>query len=102
MENKKPLIDMKTNLSFEVKDSTDNIPFMKADIVKAVEMGGNLAIAFYQIDYVATARHIAIHKENNPESYTPSTLIPVAKVVLDIEAMKRLKSELSSLLEGVE
>ncbi len=89
----------KQDIVFSNVGVNDQMPYMKVDIAKATRLTSNFAISFYQIDYHAVALSITGQSPLKPEE---TKLMPVSKVVMDIETFNRLLEELNQLKENFE
>ncbi len=88
----------KTQLvSFDVTGFDDKIEYKKFDMVKASRLGGNVALSFYQLDYLALTT--VLTNERPEKSVSDIKLIPIIKAVTDIEGFFRLKTEINNLYD---
>ncbi len=77
----------------------DQLPYAKVDLCKAARVSDNYALSFYQIDYQALAYSVTPGSTIKPEQLKP---IPVAKLVMNLDALKLVMRELQQLMNVVE
>jgi hypothetical protein len=92
MSANSPLPPEKGVVRFEIQNlgDDDRLPYAKVDGVKACRVGSNIAFSFYQFDYNALANAMA---GTSKVPLSDMKLIPVAKVVLDLEGFARFRTE---------
>jgi hypothetical protein len=97
---KKPVPGEQFSLAIPNVGANDQVPYTKADLVKACRISGNFALSFYQLDYQALANAFAPGgKQIAADQVHP---MPVAKIVLDQDGFKALVNEIHSLQRVIE
>jgi hypothetical protein len=92
MTEKKPIL-------FKEIGVNDQFPYTKIDISKAVRLGDNFAVSFYQIDYQAIAN---VLNGQSKHSLDDIKLMPIVKVVMNKEMFNQLRDEVNTLYDLVE
>jgi hypothetical protein len=86
-------------IQFQNIGVNDQLPYAKADLVKASRVSDSYALSFYQLDYQALASSIVAGSALKPEQVKP---IPVAKVVMNQGGFDSLLNELKQLQIAIE
>jgi hypothetical protein len=82
--------------------ASDKHPYVKADFFQVANVGTDYAISCFQLDYQALAL-AQEERKSRPDDQRMLTVeaVGVARLVLDVEAFKRLRDELNGIYDKV-